>query len=188
MEVDVKKIKTDSWDKALDALGYSYIYSKRIISISKWNRASKVLGILIPVMVGGILTTYYQNRDITDTVIVVAGVVSLIQLLISSYLSITGSDEKQSNYTSINAKYSLLNSEFESLAKFPPNDTTELFNKYNILIERERSISESNFNISDKENRLGMRYGLRNYRRDCAGCGKTPLSMNPTDCDVCGNF
>ncbi|WP_394992674.1 mobilome CxxCx(11)CxxC protein [Emticicia sp.] len=183
-----KKIRTDCWDKALDSFGYSYIYSKKIESLSKLLRWTKVLGILIPVLLGALLTSYISNKELLDLAIYITTPIAIAQLILSTYLTIIGADERANSYSIKSAEYSLLNSEFEYLAKFPPADDIIFQNKYEVLLERERGISKTNNEVSDKELRMGMRFGLRNYRRACAGCQKTPTSMIATDCDVCGNF
>lgn len=188
MEDRLKKIRTDCWDKALDSFGYSYIYSKKIDSLNIWLRWTKVLGILIPVLLGGLLTSYFSDKHLIDLAIWITTPVALLQLLISTYLSIIGADDKVNIYSTKSAEYSLLNSEFEHLAKYPAEEINTLQHKMDILLERERGISKGSFDVSDKELRKGMCSGLRNYRRECAGCGKIPTTMKPTDCDVCGNF
>ncbi|WP_162343205.1 mobilome CxxCx(11)CxxC protein [Cyclobacterium salsum] len=188
MEDRQKKLRTDCWDKALDSFGYSYIYSKKIESLNFQLRWTKVLGILIPVLLGGILTSYYSYEIILELAIYITTPIALIQLLLSAYLTIIGADEKVNTYSTKSAEYSLLNSEFEYLGKYPPENVSLFQNKMDILLERERGISKGNFDIEDKELRMGMRAGLRNYRRGCAGCGETPISMTPTDCEICGNY
>jgi mobilome CxxCx(11)CxxC protein len=176
------------WDKALDAKGFSCIYSKRIESVSRLNLWSKVLGILIPVLIGALLTSYYNEKKITDLVIIIATPLSIIQLVLSVYLVLIKSDLKQTTYSNLAAEYSLLNSEFDNLANFPPQVQVEFKSRYDILLERERGIAKSSISIKDKELRMGMRYGLREYQRSCAGCNKRPTSMKATECDICGNF
>ena len=187
--MDRKRIRTDCWNKALDSLGYSYVYSKKIEKLNVWLRWTKVLVILIPVLLGGLVSAYYAtNPEILKWALAITSPLALGQLVLSAYLSVIGADEKVNEYSTKAAEYSLLNSEFEQLANYPIAEDKEYESKFNILLERERGTSKGNHKVSDKERRMGMRYGLRNYRRDCAGCGKTPVSMTPTDCDVCGNF
>lgn len=182
------KIRQDCWDKALDCLGFSYIYAKKIDSIDKWLKWSKVLGITIPLLLGGIVSSYYTNKEIMEYSIAILSPIAIAQLVVSTYLTIIGSDEKVFNYVTKSTENALLNSEFEQLAKYPLDDFNEYNKKYEILLTREREISKGNHKIEDKELRMGMRYGLRNYKRTCVGCKETPISMKPTNCDVCGNF
>ncbi|MCU0350620.1 MAG: hypothetical protein MUF43_07300 [Flavobacterium sp.] len=182
------KIRQDCWDKALDAVAYCYIYSKKIDNIEFWLKWSKVLGIIIPVMLGGIVSSYYSDKEIMGLSLKILTPIALLQLIVSTYLSIVGSDEKIMNYVTKSTDYNFLASQFEQLAKYPTENYDEYNNKYEILLTREREISRGNHIISDKEKRMGMRYGLRNFQRKCVGCKETPLSMNPTNCDICGNF
>ena len=119
--IDTKRIRTDCWDKALDALGYSYIYSKRIDKLNIWLRWTKVLGILIPVLLGGIVSSYFANDEVIKIALWVTAPLALGQLIISSYLQIIGSDEKVNSYSTKAAEYGLLNSEFEQIGPAPYN-------------------------------------------------------------------
>jgi mobilome CxxCx(11)CxxC protein len=42
--------------------------------------------------------------------------------------------------------------------------------------------------ITDQEKRMGMRAGLRQYQRACAGCKTVPVSLRATECEICGKF
>lgn len=188
MENFIDKIRADCWDKALDCFGFSYIYSKKIDSLNIWLRLTKVLGIMIPVLLGGLVSSYYSNLSIINWAIIITSPIALAQLIVSTYLTIIGSDEKVNTYSTKAVEYNLLNSEFENLANFPLGDEKEHQNKYNVLLERFRGVSKENHNISDKDLRKGMRAGLRNYKRACVSCKIVPTSMVATKCDICGNF
>ena len=182
------KIRQNCWDKALDAFGFTYIYSKRITGINFLLNWTKVLGVLIPVFLGGITASYYTNSSVMTLALFFTAPLAIAQLGLSTALIVLGSDRKLTDYTEKAVGYSLLNSEFEHLAKFPDTDYNSYSKKYEILLERERALSKGNSNLKDKELRKGMRAGLRNYRRECVGCKTTPTSMTSTKCDVCGNF
>lgn len=185
----IKLIKQDCWDKALDAFAYCYIYSKKIEKLNYWLRASKLLGILIPVLVGGIVASYVTNKELIDFVVWLTSPFAISQLVLSTYLTVGGADEKVNSYSFKTAEYSLLNSEFQNLARLgDEDDITDLQHKYNVLVERERSVAKGNFEVSDNYKRMGMCAGLREYRRNCVACKKTPLAIKTSDCDVCGNF
>lgn len=188
MEFLPDKMRESCWNKALDTLGFSYIYSRRIACINASLNWSKVLGILIPVLLGGITASYYTNTMVMKWALVFTAPLAIVQLGLSTALVVLGSDRKLTDYTERAVGYSLLNSGFEQLANFPDTDFASYSKKYEILLERERALSRGNSTLKDKELRRGMRYGLRNYRRACAGCKQTPTSMTPTKCGVCGNF
>jgi mobilome CxxCx(11)CxxC protein len=182
------KIRTDCWNNALDTLGFSYIFSKKIAKIERWLRWSKVLGIIIPVILGGLVTTYYNNKEIMNWALGIASPIALAQLVVSTYLVVVGSDEKLSRYMSKSAEYGLLRGEFEQLAKYPISDLAEYKHKFEILSERASGIGKGNYDVKDADRRMGMRFGLREFSRECVQCKTIPYSMIPTKCDVCGNF
>lgn len=183
----IDRITVECWNRALDAFGYAYIYKRRISKIEPWQRWSKIVGILAPVSVGGIYAAYSTDVKLLAETLSVAAFVGLAQLIISTYLTIAGSDEKLNSYATLCTEYTILNSEFELLARFPYDNACEYQRKYEVALERERSLNR-NDDLSDKELRRAMRAGLRNYRRACAGCGDVPVSMSSTNCDVCGKF
>lgn len=182
------KIRQECWDKCIDSCGFSYIYSKKIESIEKWQKASKIMGIIIPVFLGGILASYSSSPQILEYAVKITTPLAIAQLLLSTYLMVTGADDTTIKASAKTVEYSLLHSEFRQLANYPDKSETEYKRKFDILLERENGIGKENFKVSDKELRMGMRYGLREYRRSCAGCNEVPSSMISTSCSVCGNF
>lgn len=188
MENQFEKLRTDCWDNALDCYALWYIYSVRVRKLEWWLRWTKILGILIPVFLGGLVTSYYQNEELMQWAIVITTPLALGQLLISTYLTISGADENYSKYVNLATEFNLLNSELVQLAMFPLKGLAENRSKYDVLIERKRGLSKSIVSLKDKELRMGMRSALRERRRSCAGCGETPISMDPSKCYVCGNF
>jgi len=188
MENNIDKIRQDCWDKSLDAIGFGYIYQIKIKKINFWLRISKILGIVIPVFLGGVLTSAYNSENYLELVVLITTPIALFQLVLSTILTINGADENILKYSTKAAEYSVIETEFRQLARYPNDNEFEYLKKYEILIEREKGIGKGNLEVSDKEKRIGMRFGLRELSRECVGCGKTPLSMKPTKCDICGNF
>lgn len=188
MENNIDKIRTDCWDKTLDAIGYSYIYLLKIKKINFWLRISKILGIIIPVFLGGVLTSTYNSPEYISLAIWITSPFAIIQLLLSTILTINGADENVLRYSTKAAEYSVIETEFRQMARYPIIDEFEYLKKFEILIEREKGISKGNLEVTDKEKRIGMRFGLRELSRSCVGCNETPLSMKTSNCDICGNF
>ena len=86
--------------------------------------------------------------------------------------------------------HNFLYTRFKRLAEFPLEDIKNFTHEFNLL-ETEtngRNKQDIKYTIKDWELRKGMRYALREFQRNCAGCKKIPLSMKPTNCDICGNF
>jgi mobilome CxxCx(11)CxxC protein len=188
MEDLKKKMRQECWDKALDSFAYSYIYSKKTEHLNFLLRWTKLFGILIPVMLGALLTAYYGNKHLIDAAIYITTPFAIAQLILSTYLTVIGADEKVNTYISKSIEYTLLNSEIDFLVKFPDSDSLIFQNKYEVLNEREKCLGKGNYELSEKDLRMGMRFGLRQYRRPCVGCNEVPVSMKPSKCEVCGNF
>lgn len=56
--MDVQQIKIEYWDKSLHALGTSYVFSLKAKRLKTALRIISLLGIIIPILLGGILTGY----------------------------------------------------------------------------------------------------------------------------------
>ena len=188
MENNIEKIRQDCWDNTLDAIAYSYIYQLKIKSINFWLRISKILGIIIPVFLGGVLTSTYNSPEYISMAFWIKSPLELGQLVLSTILTINGADENVLKYSTKAAEYSVIETEFRQMARYPNSDEFEYLKKFEILIEREKGISKANLEVTDKEKRIGMRFGLRELSRKCVGCNEIPLSMNTSNCDICGNF
>lgn len=187
MENNKEKIRQDCWDKTLDCIGNAYIYHIKIKRINKWLRVSKILGIIIPVFLGGVLTSY-KSENYLEILIIITTPFALFQLVLSAILTINGADDNILKYSAKSAEYSVLDTEFKQMARYPIENESEYLKKYEILLEREKGIGKGNIEVSDKEKRIWMRFGLRELSRACVGCDETPLSMKSTNCDICGNF
>ncbi|WP_215232092.1 mobilome CxxCx(11)CxxC protein [Dyadobacter linearis] len=181
-------IQADCWNRALDCFAYNYIYAGKLNKISPWLQWSKVLGIIVPVLIGAILTTYANDSKIIDLTIAITSPFAIAQLVVSTYITVSGLEEKAALFSSQTIQFSLLNSEFQSLGLTPLPSIDIYQARYEVLKERERSLSVHHHQVSEEELRKGMRSGLRNYQRECAGCKTVPLSMISTNCPVCGNF
>lgn len=188
MENMYGKIRSSCWTKAMQAFGTSYIYSKRIKGLKRLLNWSKVTGIALPVFLGGMVGSYYHDRQVMDWVLLATAPLAVAQLVFSAILTVNGTEESLSKAISLSVKNLLLSDDFKRLADYPPDKPKELKRQYSVLCERERVLIEDDPNISEKENRMGMRAGLREFQQSCVGCKMVPVSMKPTTCEVCGNF
>ena len=187
---DIDKLKGDCWNNALHSFGTAYIYSKRSVFISRLLKGNNFLGIIVPVLIGGIATSYTLSLDSLNTILIIAAPVSLLQLVMS-VLSLTNKwDDSYSYYLESTNDNSSLCDDFKNLAKYPPKKLTEFKTKIQ-LIEVKYDIRNNNdvkYPLNAKEKREAMRYSLRNFQRTCAGCNLIPTEMTPTNCGVCGKF
>jgi mobilome CxxCx(11)CxxC protein len=180
----------DIWNKSLHAYGTSYAYELRYVKYRKLIRILTFSGLLVPVALGAIYAGYSTNKIILEWALSVGAFISVAQA-VYSLLSLTNSwsDSFAASSEAKSANFDLFR-EFEDLAKRPPVTDNELLSKYSILttIERAREQQDSKNPLSEKEQRRGMRWALRYFKRTCVTCNTMPTSMQPSNCDTCGNF
>lgn len=182
--------RRDCADSALKCHGTAYIFEKRAAKIRTKVITLSFLGIAAPASVGAIIGTY--NLDIKDIqlFLFIAGTIAIIQLIFSIWSLVSGWDRNLSYYLESKAANYRLASQYDRLSKtttLSPHDFEVEFQ----VLHREaefRANLDNQHDITDKEKRMGMRYGLRQYQRPCVGCKQTPTTMKATDCGICGNF
>ena len=184
------KLRQDLFNKALHSYGTGFIRSESSKRIQKSSTILTFLGILVPILVGGIVTTYGTESNILKYAIIIAAPISLVQLVLSVWSIVNRWNEKQAYYLESQIENYSFASKYETLAKFPPEAYEELKKESEKidLLKHGRDIQDSKEELSEKQKRKGMRYALRKYKRICAGCNIVPISMKPTDCEICGNF
>lgn len=180
----------DCWNGALHSYGYGYLYNIKSKGLHKILKVNTFLGIVIPIIIGGTVLTFGIEFIYLKEFIFFAGILLLLQLILSVYIAIYNLEDRYSHYIeSSNDNYRIAE-EYEKVGKYPPGSLQHL----NIEIEKidikrnNRDNLDSKFSMSEKECRKGMRYSLRKYQRQCAGCNVKPIGMKPTSCPVCGNF
>lgn len=183
-------IRTSCFDKALYALATSRVYSWRASSKENWLKFNTCLGILIPSLVGGIVLTYGKEAQNLDLIIWVVGLLGLAQLVISIISVVCAWEESKNYYIESSISNRNLFESFEHLAKFPPTSDDEFKDEFDKMVLREawRNDLDDKYPFDEKEERKGMRYSLRYFRRACATCNIIPPNMKTSDCDTCGNF
>ncbi len=186
----IEKIKLDSSDKSFHAFGYSHIFEKRIKWYLKYINALKFLGIIVPLTIGAIALGYGANNNILLYAIIVGTPVIILQLIISTLSIVYKWDDELAYSFEATSDYNNLYDEFRKLFDFPTQSSTELEKKFEVLNAKLNSREQQNskHKITEKELRIGMRYSLREHKKECAGCTKTPTDMKSTQCGVCGNF
>lgn len=195
-EILYNALRTEAWNNALHSYGTGYIYKKRASFKRKKLKALTLLGIIVPVLVGGIVTTYDNiSPQYLNLIFIVAGTLSLIQLILSVFSLVYNWEDSHSYYLESSNDNFSISTEYEKLFKnFSPDyeskqlkkleqDKSTVDVKYQI-----RSSNDNKYPLTQKENREGMRYSLRYFKRSCEGCKIVPIDMKPTNCSVCGNF
>jgi mobilome CxxCx(11)CxxC protein len=186
----IEKIKLDSSDKSFHSFGYSYIFQKRIKCYLRYINALKFFGIIVPLIIGAIALGYGANSNILIYAIIIGSPFIILQLVISTLSIVYKWDDELAYSFEASNDYNYLYDEFRKLFSYPTQSSTNLENKFDILITKLNSREQQNskHKITEKELRTGMRYSLREHKKECAGCKKTPTDMTSTKCGVCGNF
>jgi mobilome CxxCx(11)CxxC protein len=186
----IEKIKLDSSNKSFHAFGYSYIFQKRIKWYLKYINALKFFGIIVPLTIGAIALGYGTSNNILIYAIFIGTPLIILQLIISVLSIVYKWDDELTYSFEASNDYNQLYDEFRKLFNFPSLLLSEIEKKYEVLITKLNSREQQNskHEITEKELRTGMRYSLREHKKECVGCEKTPTDMTSTECGVCGNF
>lgn len=181
------KMRGDCWNLALDCFGYYHTYQWRTIRLKKYTFYSRMLSIFVPLLLFTLIFQWGDYAGLKNTLIVVVGVSSIIQLCLSTYLILYHAEHKLMHYSCLWLRFKTLWSDFENLAKYPESSQKANQLQYQKLKTQYDTILNED-DSSPKEKRKGMRIGLREYQRKCATCHKVPIDLTPTDCNNCGNF
>lgn len=189
-EVDTEMLRQKCWDEALQTFGTAYIFEDRARRLRPWLRVQNLLGIGVPALVGGILLTFGDEGWYVQVIFVVGGILLLAELVLS-VVAVVMNWEERLYYAldSATANYHL-SDELRKLARDPPSSP----DKFRCEVEKLQAASQERQRldyrqyVSDANKRKGMRAALREFERDCSGCGEVPSSMEPTECNVCGQF
>lgn len=184
------RLRQDAWNNSLFSYGYGYLFSHRANKLKTRLNWITFLGIIVPILIGGIVTTYGTTSPILKYLLIITAPISIAQLVISVWSIVANWNSAYAYYLETSLDNYNLAEKYENLGKYPPKENEELkaeLDKIDIL-RSIRDKQDSKYPLTDKEKRKGMRYALRKYKRECAGCEKIPTDMKSTKCGVCGNF
>ncbi|WP_316827833.1 mobilome CxxCx(11)CxxC protein [Pedobacter miscanthi] len=183
-------IRKESHSLTLHTYATHYLYSCRQSTIEKWLRMITLLGFMIPVLIGGIVSSYGLDSILSKWSLIALTPLAIFQLALSAISLVYRWEDRVSYYLESSISNRNLSQEFDKLGKYPNEDVKITEHQYELLIERNNNREEQDdkYPFTDKEMRRGMRYALRRFQRGCSGCQQIPISMKPTDCGVCGQF
>jgi mobilome CxxCx(11)CxxC protein len=186
---NIEKLRKNCWDNSLDSFGYVYIFDKRASWFGSLVNWLKVFGVLVPALIGATALGGYTN-DFLIYAINLAIPVTIIQFGFSILAIIYKWDDELSYSFESSQSHNAITKRFKRLAELPD----ENYNKVNLEYEKleieymQRCQQDLKHNLKEWELRKGMRYALREFKRECEGCKTIPISMESTDCHVCGRF
>lgn len=184
---DNEVLRKDCWIQAIYTFGTAYIFEQRQHKFRKYLRGITFLGIAVPLSVGGVVGSFGINSRFLPYLLGVAGVLGVVQLILSLWAIVAKWDDELAYSLESMTDNNRLSAGFERLGKISPSDIKLRFE----ILQAEnqaRINSDNKQGINDKEKRMGMRASLRQFQKECSGCGLKPTSMVASDCDVCGNF
>lgn len=191
----IDTLRTLCHKHAKNASGTSYIFEQRAARLKQLTFMLKVIGLLLPALVGYIVLnfgsiTQPQHQEDLALLINIAATIGLVQFIGSVWAIAANWDDRLAYYAEAMVANRDLREDFEALAKRSVNDLQEFEQGLQILEERrkQRDQQDSKYSPSEKERRKGMRYALRLAQATCAGCQKVPVTMEPSDCQICGKF
>lgn len=180
------ELRAGCWQKSLHAFATSYIFETRYKKYGNRLRVIEFLGIAVPLAIGSIFLSF--GPDVPKLLIVLAGILGVIQVVASAW-SLVGNWADKYSYARESISANRQQSEdYRTLAENP--DLSRIDVRYQVVeaVARTRDSLDDQQDITDEEKRRGHRAALRKFQKECLGCGKIPLSMNPSDCPVCGMF
>lgn len=141
-------------------------------------------------MVGAIAMSYSLKSEFLEWTLIVAIPTLLIQFGFSVWAVSNKWEDHLAYGLEASREHSDLSFEFKSLANIPLDGLANLKSKFEILSAKLRSRVEQDkkFELSERESRRGMRFALRQYKWECSGCQKVPISMKSTNCSICGKL
>lgn len=186
----MKELRKDCWNNALHTFGTAYIFRKKAEKYKRLISSLKFFGIAVPLTIGATASGYGLDSEILKWVIFAAAPLTILQLIVSLLALVRKWDDELSYSYESASEHSEISIQYENLAKYPPNVKSVFQDKIGKLEtqQKSRDKQDDKHSIIEKEERMGMRYALRKYQRNCAACGETPTSMTPTSCNVCGKF
>lgn len=171
---------------------YSYgtakIFEKRAKETGRRLKAITFLGLLSPVLSGGIAMTFSSDSTLLNKIVFPTLSMALLLQSVLSLLSLCYKWEEKYSYSlwSIKNNNKLFN-KFSRLADDSEEKILDKIDGYEEEFDHQEA-EDSSQSITSKEERYAMRKSLIYFGKPCKTCKKTPTSIKPDDCDTCGNF
>lgn len=185
------RIQLDCWNNAVYAFGTADIFDRRGRVLQRRLNWLGYIGLVGPLLVGLLALGFGATSQSVELVIPIAIVVGTVQVLISAWSLVsdwTGNLAYARESATANIE---LAGRYQQLARSALDYTLiDLRHRFDLLLvedngRRQRDLARG---IDDRERRRGLRAALRQFERKCSACQQVPISMTPTQCEVCGKF
>lgn len=182
-------LRSSCWEQAIHCYGTSYIFGRRAECLRRRLSWLAFLGMAVPALVGVCVLTFSFDWWFLKVLVPILSVVGIVQFVLSLWALVARWQERHAYSVESKAANELLYEKYSALAKNPAT-LAEARVRLD-LVEQDARVwrdKDSREGITDNEKRRGMRAGLRQVGRRCAGCDQVPVDMAPSDCGVCGKF
>jgi mobilome CxxCx(11)CxxC protein len=180
----------DCRKRSVDAAGTAHVLEDRAARLGRQLKLLNFVGLVVPVIVGGLVLGYGAGLKALGLVIAVGAGLTVLQLVVAVWSMTAGWVDAQAASTRSAIRNRELARSFDRMvgelaAKSPGADA-----EYNRLSGRDDSQQDNDYALgfSEPETRAAHRAGLRLYRVECVNCETVPEDMKATDCGVCGDF
>lgn len=180
----------DCWHRAIFAYGTAELFGLRARSYRRLLNAISALGIAVPLLLGGAVMTYGTSAPYLTEAAFAAGTIALAQLALSGLSVVYGWPAALEYALDSSIDNKAISEKFKQLGSLANSLPVDFDARYRELIaaDNARRSQDGKAGVNDKELRRGHRAALRQFQKECSGCGIVPLSMQSTDCDICGRF
>ncbi|HAS3627357.1 TPA: hypothetical protein LNF46_003454 [Vibrio cholerae] len=184
-EVDMKK---ECFDCEFYSFGTIKIFEKRESYYGTWLKRITFLGLLSPVVLGGFVAAFSTESEVLKHILLpLCGLLTISQGILSLFSLVYKWDEKYSYAIGAVRNNTRLATEFGKLKKLSVDKLAEQYPSVRDEYDRQNQ-SDMAQSISDEEKRFAMRHSLFHFKSECPTCNTTPINLNKTTCDTCGNF
>lgn len=183
--------------KIREAYGTEQLFKRRADILRRLLRLVAFFGILGPVVIGAVVTSFSNYQSLMPILIPIAGAVGIAQLVVTLWSLVNKWDDSyayalrsQDGNADLLRKWEALG---KTLVSAPSQASAPAFiDSYNRVseIQAEQSKEDKKQGVTDKETRRGMREALFKFRQKCLVCCIMPTSRKagPSKCNCCGNF
>lgn len=171
---------------------YSYgtikIFERRVRRMGIKLKAISFLGLLSPLLAGGLVMAFSSENEILNKVVFPALSAAVIAQSILSLLSLCFKWEENYSYAKNAIKYNTrIYNKFSRLRTESHEKILEKIKYYEEEFDSQEAEDTAQA-ITEKEKRFAMRHALMYFGKPCQSCSEVPSSLKANSCDMCGNF
>ncbi|WP_373696240.1 mobilome CxxCx(11)CxxC protein [Actinomycetospora flava] len=188
---NLKERADDARDRAFHAWATGYIFEKRAQALRKKLQLVSFLGLVVPLVVGGLALSYGVGFSALPVIIIVGSAIGIAQAVVALWSLVATWVEAYDHAVRSAVNNKALTREFEGVARaLTIHDSAAAEIELRTLEARDDAQRDldTRAGVTEPQKREGMRSALLRTQRKCVRCEKIPESMQPTECGVCGDY